>query len=245
MTRPQYDTIAADYLAYVNASPTRAAEYRMMRGLAGDLRGARVLDLACGSGYYGRRFLEEGAASSHGVDQSPVMIEQARAISHALGDNATFQASDVLELSGDTGEFDLVVAAFLFNYAQSLQQLDDMAAKVRRHVAPGGRLVLETINPDYRLALGDFSRYGITVQSEVPWQEGACITMAVPGSPPAQLTVYRWERAHYEAAFQRAGFSNIRWQAAELIPDDFIDRPTGFWDELVRNNLAIWLACDG
>ena len=244
MTRPQYDTIAADYLAYVNASPTRAAEYRMMRGLAGDLRGARVLDLACGSGYYGRRFLGEGAASSHGVDQSPVMVEQARAISAALGDGMTFEASDVLAL-GTVGVFDVVVAAFLFNYAQSLQELDAMAAKVRQHLAPGGRLVLQTINPDYRLAKGDFSRYGITVQSEVPWQEGACITMAVPGSPPAQLTVYRWERAHYEAAFQRAGFTNLRWQTAALVPEDLTDKPAGFWDELMHNNLAIWLACDG
>lgn len=244
MTQPLYDAIADKYLAYVNGSATRAAEYRMMRMLAGDLRGARVLDLACGSGYYGRRFLEEGAASSHGVDQSPVMVEQARAISRALGDAATFQATDVLELQA-IGQFDVVVAAFLFNYAQSLQQLDEMAAKVRRHVVPGGRLVLETINPEYRLSKGDFSGYGITVQSEVPWHEGACLTMAVAGSPPAQLTVYRWDRAHYEAAFARAGFTNLRWQEAELAPEDLVNRPAGFWDELMHNNVAIWLACEG
>lgn len=244
MTQPQYDTIAEHYLAYVNASPTRAAEYRMMRGLAGNLQGARVLDLACGAGYYGRRFLQEGAASSHGVDQSPVVIEQARAISLALGDAATFEASDVLQL-GSLGRFDVVVAAFLFNYAQSLQQLDQMATKVREHVAPGGRLVLQTINPAYRLSAGDFSAYGITVQSEVPWQEGARITMALAGSPPALLTVYRWEREHYEAAFQRAGFSNVRWQPAELVAEDFDDRPADFWQALLDNNLAIWLTCEG
>lgn len=48
--------------------------------LAGDLRGLKVADLACGSGHYTRKLQAAGAAQVVGVDISPEMVAIARGI---------------------------------------------------------------------------------------------------------------------------------------------------------------------
>jgi 2-polyprenyl-3-methyl-5-hydroxy-6-metoxy-1,4-benzoquinol methylase len=47
--------------------------------MVGPLEGTRVLDLACGFGFYTRLLKQEGAAQVVGVDLSPEMIRLARA----------------------------------------------------------------------------------------------------------------------------------------------------------------------
>jgi 2-polyprenyl-3-methyl-5-hydroxy-6-metoxy-1,4-benzoquinol methylase len=50
-------------------------------GTLGDIRGKSLLDLACGDGFYTRRFRTECAANPvMGIDLSPKQIERAEAI---------------------------------------------------------------------------------------------------------------------------------------------------------------------
>jgi len=235
--KAQYDDIAGQYAAYANASPTRRVELRTMQHMVGDVTGRSVLDLACGFGFYGRAMLLAGAASAHGVDQSPEMV----AIGTA-GDAMTFHVSDFLQLA-TVREYDLAVAAFLFNYAQSLDELARMAAAAFEHVRAGGRIAVETMNPDYCLADGDCSKYGVRVLDDVPWQQGARMEMEFAGDPPARITVFRWAREHYEDAFAQAGFTDLVWQAPCLLEQDRLTQPAGYWDDLLRNGLAAWFSC--
>lgn len=237
-----YDDIAGQYAAYANASPTRVVELRAMLHMAGELEGRSVLDLACGFGFYGRAMLRAGAASAHGVDQSPEMVAIGRQMSAHAGDAMTFQVSDFLQLA-PVREYDVAVAAFLFNYAQSLDELARMAKAAFQHVRAGGRIAVETMNPQYCLAEGDCSKHGLRVLDDVPWKEGAKMEIEFPGAPPARITVFRWAREHYERAFAEAGFTELVWQAPCLLEQDRLAQPAGYWDDLLRNGLAAWFSC--
>lgn len=240
--KADYDDIAEKYLAYATSSPTRAVELRTMLHMAGDVAGRSVLDLACGFGFYGRAMLQAGAATAHGVDQSREMVAIGRRMSAHGGDAMTFQASDFLALA-PLRRYDIVVAAFLFNYAPSLDVLARMATAAFTHVRDGGRLAVETMNPAYRLADGDCSRHGARVLDDVPWQEGAKMVIEFPGDPPARITVFRWARTHYEQAFAQAGFTGLDWQPPCLLVQDRLAQPAGYWDDLLRNGLAAWFVC--
>lgn len=238
----KYDNIVDQYVAYASASPTRPVEVRTMLQLAGRIEGCDVLDLACGSGYYGREFLRHGARSALGVDQSQGMIDFARALSAHRGDDMIFEAHDILAMPFD-GEYDIVLASYLFNYAKSLEELRRMFEAVVPHVKRGGRLVIQTLNPDFRLAMGNYAAYGVKVLEEVPWQQGARLQLEFPGSPPAQITNYRWERDHYEWAARLAGFSASHWHEPTLQEADIAARSPGYWEGYVHNCMSVNLLC--
>ncbi len=237
-----YDSIVDQYVAYASASPTRGIEMRTMLRLAGDVQGRSVLDLACGSGYYGREFLRHGASRAHGVDQSQGMIDFARALSKYRGDDMTFQVCDVTELPF-AGDYDIVLAAYLFNYAESPEELHRMFAAVAPHVKRGGTMVVQTFNPEYRLALGNYAQYGVKVLDEVPWLHGARLRLEFPGSPPALITNYRWPRADYEQAAHAAGFTAVAWHEPVVEADDVAAHTDGFWDGYVHNCMSVNMVC--
>ena len=142
----EYDSIAADYKKSKFAPWRIAVEVHSLFNLLGDIRGARVLDLACGDGIYSRRLRERGAARVVGVDLSAGMIDLARAEETArpLGIDYHVGAAQDLEL-GET--FDIVFAAYLLNYARSLDELAAFAGAITKHLRPGGRFVGINNNP--------------------------------------------------------------------------------------------------
>ena len=73
-----YDFIAEQYKR-AKLQPWRAhVEAFTLLGVIGDLAGKKVVDLACGEGFYSRILREHGAASVTGVDLSERMIALAR-----------------------------------------------------------------------------------------------------------------------------------------------------------------------
>jgi ubiquinone/menaquinone biosynthesis C-methylase UbiE len=67
----QYDHIGSKYDEYAQtATQKRAESYTVLR-MAGPLAGQRVLDLACGFGFYTRLLKQHGAAEVIGIDISP------------------------------------------------------------------------------------------------------------------------------------------------------------------------------
>ncbi len=110
----------------------------------GDVAGARVLDLGCGSGHFARALLARGAREVVGVDLSAAMVGLARR-GHADEPRARFLVGDAMrpqELRAlALGEFDVVLGAYLLNYADSPAGLRAMAASVAAHLAPAGRFV--------------------------------------------------------------------------------------------------------
>jgi len=93
----------------------REALFSMLEAHLGVLDGARVADLACGSGALGIEGLSRGAASCSFIDIASRSLRSARANLVAVGlegAEATFVKDDLVRWAArqETGAFDLVLA---------------------------------------------------------------------------------------------------------------------------------------
>ncbi len=109
--------------------------------------GAKILDLACG---HGRHALELARRGYHvtGLDLSPRFIQMAREAAQQLGlSQANFLLGDMKDFHFDQ-PFDAVCCYFTsfgyFSDEENRQVLQNVSACL----APGGRLLLETVNRD-------------------------------------------------------------------------------------------------
>jgi ubiquinone/menaquinone biosynthesis C-methylase UbiE len=101
--------------------------------------GERVLDLACGTGEFERRLLEETPdANVVGVDLAPGMVERARSKLDGRS-GVRFEQADVHALPFDDGAFDVAVCANTFHY---FTYPEEVLSEARRVLRPGGRLVV-------------------------------------------------------------------------------------------------------
>ena len=83
----------------------------------GDLRGAVVLDIGCGTGRYSIECAKRGAKRVVGIDFAPQMIEFSKNIAQQMkvDDICEFICGDVLSYSFDE-HFDVVLALGFFDY---------------------------------------------------------------------------------------------------------------------------------
>ena len=101
-------------------------------------RGA-ALDAACGTGRHARRLSELGHQVV-GVDESPAMLEKARA---ALP-QVEFHEGDLTALPLESAGFDLVVCALALEH---VADLDGAVAELSRVLRRGGRMILSDLHP--------------------------------------------------------------------------------------------------
>jgi len=111
----QYDDFAAEYAAHAAVAPYNALDDRPATlGLIGDVAGRRILDAACGPGFYVDELLRRGAEVA-GCDAAPKMIDLARA---RIGDRAELcvhSLDDPFTWVHD-GSLDVVVCALAYHY---------------------------------------------------------------------------------------------------------------------------------
>lgn len=151
----QYDDIQAPY-DYIRKKSIAIIEHENVRDtVAPFIKTARVLELACGSGFYTYDFLKWGASAVVGVDISPAMIEEARrqggpVASSPSSTNGTidFTLADCSKpTSYAGGPFDLVFGAWLLNYAPDRAGLVDMYRNIALNLKDGGHFVSVTVPP--------------------------------------------------------------------------------------------------
>lgn len=103
-----------------------------------------VLDVACGPGLLACAFARV-ARHVTGIDLTPAMLEQARALQRRQGlENLTWQEGDVLPLPYEDASFSIVSARFAFHHF-----LDPLAVlkEMQRVCRPGGRVVVADSAP--------------------------------------------------------------------------------------------------
>ena len=108
-------------------------------------RGARVLDLCCGSARSSVPAFERAGRGVTGLDVSFAMLERGRAFARDQG--ATFDPvqGDAFRLPFRDGAFDVVTAAFGL---RNLVPLPEAAREIQRVLTPGGRfLALDSVAP--------------------------------------------------------------------------------------------------
>jgi len=153
---------------YARSSETHAIYYLYERpaitGLAGEVRGLRVLDAGCGAGGQAAEFILRGAAVT-GVDISDGLLNIAR---DRLGPDVPLYQADLSQpLPFPDGSFDLVLSSLVMHY---LQDWEATLREFHRVLVPGGRVVMSTHHPfmDMRLSSSD-DYFGIYTYTE-DWQ---------------------------------------------------------------------------
>ncbi|MFC1836313.1 class I SAM-dependent methyltransferase [Thermodesulfobacteriota bacterium] len=91
--------------------------YALTMSNCGEIKGATVLDIGCGTGLHSVEFARKGASKVVGIDFSPSMIEFSNRLARdeGLAEKCSFICSDFLEFPFEES-FDLVIALGLFDY---------------------------------------------------------------------------------------------------------------------------------
>jgi SAM-dependent methyltransferase len=121
-----------------------AAEWPALRALLPDMRGARVVDLGCGFGWFCRWSREQGADRVLGLDVSEKMLARARA--ETTDREITYRQADMETLELPAGSFDLAYSSLALHY---VAQLDRLLTVVHGALVPGGSLVFSVEHPIY------------------------------------------------------------------------------------------------
>ncbi len=108
-------------------------------------KGEKLLDVACGQGFFAREFAKAGAAVV-GADISPELIEEAKKLS-PIGITYHVATADSLSFA-EPESFDAVTIVL------AIQNIEDMSAafgEAARVLKKGGRLVLVIMHPAFRI----------------------------------------------------------------------------------------------
>jgi len=102
------------------------------------IRGARVLDYCSGNGDFSV-WLAQNGAEAHGVDISPVSVENARTRAEQLGigEKASFHVMDAEALDFPDDHFDVAVVHGVLHHLD----LDRAYRELARVLAPGGAVI--------------------------------------------------------------------------------------------------------
>jgi SAM-dependent methyltransferase len=229
-TGQQYDTIQGPY-DYIRGASISLIERENVRDtVASFIEKARVLEMACGSGFYTYSFLEWGASSVLGVDISSVMIDEAR----RSGKDVSFiQADCSIPKAYDGSPFDVVFGAWLLNYAPNRAGLVNMFRNIAMNLKDGGRFVSITVPPssnpiDSMNAEGNArpmpAGSGYLVYNHIKNVEDG-IYFHVHGDTPVgdlDFDNYHLRKELYEEAAREAGFKGkLEWGVTE-VPEKYL-----------------------
>jgi 16S rRNA (guanine966-N2)-methyltransferase len=148
----------------VAVRPTADRVREAVFSILGDVRGAEVLDLFCGTGALAIEALSRGATHATLVD-TRTSLARRNAGALELGDRCEIVRSDAIRyLRGTGARFDLVFCDPPYRLADRLRgELDSL---IPERLAEGGRLITESAarRPlELRLGLLDERRYGDTL----------------------------------------------------------------------------------
>jgi toxoflavin synthase len=239
-----YDPIAEQYKRSKQQPWRMYIETFGLLQLIGDASGRSVLDLACGEGFYTRMVRQRGAARVTGVDLSEGMIELARKHESLHRQGIEYLVADARQFQPAAG-YDLVIAAYLLNYAPDRRELQSMCDGIARCLKSGGRFVSVNGSPSLNFSMApSYRKYGFETAVKGVWAEGAPITWKFfleDGS--FEIENYYLDRAAHEAAFRRAGFREVRWHEPPLSPEGEAALGRSFWTDFLANPPITFIEC--
>ena len=137
--RQYYAARAGEYES-IYSKPERQADLRRLETLLPDLlAGRRLLEIACGTGYW-TQHLARRAQSVVALDASPETLELAAA-KDLPPQRVAFRVADAYDLPGELGSFDGAFAGFWWSHVP-VRRLSPFLDSLDRRLTPGARVVL-------------------------------------------------------------------------------------------------------
>ena len=236
--KTQWDAFATQYSSLEDLPGEIVAAHQLRRTL-GSIQGFKILDLACGTGLYGRMALSMGATRIVGVDVAADMVDAGIHISKSQGlaDRMAFHVSDcsapldALDLG--QGEFDLVMGNWLLSYAADRAELEGMWRNIAIHLKPGGKFVglMGTLDP--HAASSNSGKYGMktTVTGEI--ENGFTVHAEAITEPKIEFDAYHLHWPVHEEAAKKASMIEVQYTQPQK--EDLPEAPDmEYWQEMLE-----------
>jgi ubiquinone/menaquinone biosynthesis C-methylase UbiE len=239
----QYDDIAEQYKRSKQVSWRYHIEQHSLFDLLGDVSGKSILDLACGEGHYTRLLRRLGAARVMGVDLSHKMIELAEKTEREDALGVTYMVGDAQNIEVP-GSFDVVVAAYLLNYARSPEEMLAMCRTISSSLRPGGRFLTVNNNPTQHVSQFEATRkYGFVKSAQEQIANGTPIRYTFFNDGETfHVENYHLDPATHEWALKEAGLKEIRWHPMQLSPAEARGPARDYWNDFFRDPPVILLS---
>ena len=235
-----YNQIAEQY-RQAKQQPWRSMveEYSFLK-LIGNLRGKKVVDLACGEGFFTRKLKTLGADTVVGTDISSEMIELATTQEAKDPLGIEYRVEDARAIRPPL-DFDVAVSAWLLVYAHDREELAVMCRGLARQLRPGGRFVTFMTNPDlYAFDDVDYRKYGFTIGLEDKVHEGATILWTINlNDESIDIENYYLPKQAYTSALENAGFRDVVFHSLSLSPD--ATGAAAYWAKILKDPPAIMI----
>ncbi|MES3005998.1 MAG: class I SAM-dependent methyltransferase [Patescibacteria group bacterium] len=131
-----------DYLSNPDSYQEKVVLPNLMR-IISPRKGERILDLACGQGFFSGKFADVGAKVT-GVDISSELVTKARARLRDID----FSVAPAHKLPFANTMFDTVICVLAI---QNIAEIDQTFAECKRVLKPGGRFVMVLNHPAFRV----------------------------------------------------------------------------------------------
>lgn len=238
----QYDSIGTQYDIIKTTSFNKLEQFNFRKHVEPLIQapGTRVLDLACGTGFYSSLLLQWGARFLVGMDISPAMVNAAKArinktdyrsqASFVQGDGLIPQSYDGTSLAS----FDVVTGAWFLNYANSFEQLVSMFQTISMNLKPHGVFVGICPHPTNELqsfAYGSnnsaWAKTGVHYKygRELPSGDGYRLRVfgsssdgSIPSTDGIEFECYHLMKSVYEEAARVGGMNGkIEWKTCTFL----------------------------
>ncbi|MDT9687838.1 class I SAM-dependent methyltransferase [Streptomyces sp. P9(2023)] len=245
MSVQQYDKIGEAFEGFKSLPMIRYGEVPSFLGLVGDVRGKSILDLACGTGFYGREFKRRGAEDVLGVDISVEMIAAAREIEQREPLGLRYEVGDVAELGPLDRSFDIALAVQCLNYAEDIATLERMCRSIHRSLVPGGAFYMLCQRPDYQFDCESLEAYGFRCEptgEEIEVGPRVRVTALLDPQPISILGAVP-SREVYEGSLRAAGFRELEWVPLQVSEAGIREFGEDFWADLLATPPLEMLRC--
>jgi len=237
IAQEQYDTQSSEYKESKIAPWREHVELYTMDMMTGDLRGKNVIDLACGDGHYSRWLkLSKGADRVLGVDLSQGMIDLALSEEQERPLGIEYVCCDAAKVGEHAKGYDVIIAAYLLNYASSYEELLGFCQAIYAALPAGGMFYSMNNSPnDTVLHHPQLRKYMFTKTCEEP-KEGATVHYTFYNEKEELLCTidnYALSRKTYDRAFRAAGFRLFGYMSLNVSPAGKATAPEAYWDELL------------
>lgn len=246
--RKQYDDVAARFeegMARMAVYHRHCQDPVIFRTL-GDVRGKALLDLACGNGFYTRRFRKEcGADPVVGVDLAPMLIEQAEAAEARDPLGIEYRVGDAGSLEMDR-RFDAVTAIHLLHYLGSVEEIEAVLGQIHALLEPGSSFVTMIANPDFDLSRHDPEdsrrKLGYYFSAAEPGNGGRLRFHPGGFEKDRELTfeLRRWHRGFVDDIARQVGFEPT-WHDPFISPEGLAEHGPEYFENYLASPQSVLL----
>jgi ubiquinone/menaquinone biosynthesis C-methylase UbiE len=239
--KKDYDNSAVSYNHY-SLLPSGILESQLVKTALGDCTGMNVLDLGGGTGLHARQAIDLGATSVDVVDISRAMLKIGQHIETSLGrtNSIRFIEADVakslshLPLREDG--YDVVMANWIFSFADTMELLEHMFGNIIINLKPGGRFV-GVRDADPWSPVFENHKYGASCTSVTKIPGGVKYHCILHCDPPIEFEASSLEVIYSGSSeiYEKFGLTNVQivpYESAEVVQKDpefwklFLERPS-------------------